>query len=89
MKNTCIVSALVAVLGFALASAPVTVSAQTTPTQTTAATSTGSTTPSKPAKKKSSNTMIPKGATVIASIWLVCSPLPADRSYNHTQVYQP
>jgi hypothetical protein len=56
MKNTFITSALVAVLGFALASAPVTSKAQTTPTQTTAATSTGSTTPSKPAKKKSEYT---------------------------------
>ena len=65
MKNTCIVSALVAVLGFALASAPVTVSAQTTPTQTPAATSTGSTTPSKPAKK-SGKTAIPKGSTISA-----------------------
>jgi hypothetical protein len=66
MKNTFIVSALVAVLGFALASAPVTVSAQTTPTQTTAATSTGSTTPSKPAKKKSEYTSFPKGSKISA-----------------------
>jgi hypothetical protein len=65
MKNTFITSALVAVLGFALASAPVTVKAQTTPTQTPAATSTGSTTPSKPAKK-SGKTAIPKGSTITA-----------------------
>jgi hypothetical protein len=66
MKNTFITSALVAVLGFALASAPVTVKAQATPTQTPAATSTGSTTPSKPAKKKSAYTPFPKGATISA-----------------------
>ena len=65
MKNTFITSALVAVLGYALASAPVTVKAQSTPTQTPAATSTGSTTPSKPAKK-SGNTVIPKGSTISA-----------------------
>ena len=66
MKNTFITSALVAVLGFALASAPVTIKAQTTPTQTTAATTTGSTTPSKPAKKKSAYTPFPKGSTISA-----------------------
>jgi hypothetical protein len=59
MKNTFIVSALVAVLGFALASAPVTVSAQTTA-------STSTTTPSKPAKTKSTYTSFPKGSKISA-----------------------
>jgi hypothetical protein len=66
MKNTFVITALAAILGLALASAPVTVQAQTTPTQTPAATSTGSTTPSKPAKKKSAYTQIPKGSTISA-----------------------
>jgi len=66
MKNIIVAPAFAAVLGLALACAPVTLKAQTTPTSTPAATSTGSTTPSKPAKKKSAYTPFPKGAKISA-----------------------
>jgi len=64
MKKTIIVPALVAVLGFALASAPVTIKAQAATT-----TSTSTTTPTKPAKtakKKSEYTQFPKGSKISA-----------------------
>jgi uncharacterized protein YdeI (BOF family) len=69
MKNTFVVTAFAAVLGFALASAPVTVKAQSTnaaPANAPATATTGTSTAAKAPKKKSSYTQIPKGATISA-----------------------
>ncbi len=61
MKLTTLTSALAAVLGLIIATAPVTAHAQATATTTPTGTTTA---PAKTKKAKSDNTQIPKGSTI-------------------------